>query len=318
MLALNIKNLTKTYSNGVQALKGIDLSVPLGEFFALLGPNGAGKSTTIGIATTLIKPTAGQIEICGVDLFKEPGKAKSKLGVVPQEFNFSLFERVWDIVIQQAGYYGVPKEKAAVRAKHYLENLGLWEKRFDQSRMLSGGMKRRLLIARALIHDPEILILDEPTAGVDVGLRRGLWDFLKALNQAGKTIILTTHYLEEAEHLCKGIAIINKGSIIRNTTIKELLKELKREVLILDVDHIDPTRGFEMEINKLYGEGKNIEFVFRDQDSLEISFSTAVSMNDVFDFLTQKGIQIKALRQKANRLEELFLNLTKERSKERI
>ncbi|MFM8454565.1 MAG: ABC transporter ATP-binding protein [Gammaproteobacteria bacterium] len=305
--ALQIKNLKKIYANGVEALKGIDLRVEQGDFFALLGPNGAGKSTTIGILTTLVNPSSGEVSICGVDLFKEPGKAKSLLGVVPQEFNFSLFEKVWNIVVQQAAYYGVPKDEAEKNARHYLTALGLWEKRQHQARTLSGGMKRRLLIARALVHEPPMLILDEPTAGVDVELRRGLWDFLRNLNQAGKTIILTTHYLEEAENLCRGLAIINQGQIIRNTQVRVLLQELKQQTFILELQSKWDNQTLE-DSNFKTLEGLNLKFL--DAETAELSFPLDLSLNEVFEILNTRGLIVRNLRLKSNRLEELFLNLT--------
>src|SRR5690625_2301983 len=233
-MALSIRGLTKVYGNGFQALRGIDLDVRQGDFFALLGPNGAGKSTTIGIISSLVNKTAGQVAIFGHDIDTDRTQAKKKIGLVPQEFNFNQFEKVFNIVVTQAGFYGIPKAVAEERAEKYLRQLGVWEKRDVQSRSLSGGMKRRLMIARALVHEPELLILDEPTAGVDIELRRSMWDFLIDLNAQGKTIILTTHYLEEAESLCRNIAIIDKGEIIKNISIRELLKELNREVFILD------------------------------------------------------------------------------------
>ena len=235
MSALTIRNLTKTYANGVQALKGIDLEVKKGDFFALLGPNGAGKSTTIGVISSLVNKTGGDVSIFGYSLDTQRSLAKKQIGVVPQEFNFNQFEKVFDIVVTQAGFYGIPAPLARERAEKYLRQLGLWDKRDKQSRTLSGGMKRRLMIARALVHEPELLILDEPTAGVDIELRRSMWDFLTRLNEQGKTIILTTHYLEEAESLCRHIAIIDHGIIAENTDMKSLLEQLQVETFVLDL-----------------------------------------------------------------------------------
>ncbi|HOY23996.1 MAG TPA: ABC transporter ATP-binding protein, partial [Cellvibrio sp.] len=232
--ALSIRNLTKVYNNKLEALKGISLDVMPGDFFAVLGPNGAGKSTTIGIISSLVRKTAGDVEIFGVNIDTDFSQAKKFLGVVPQEFNFSMFEKVEDIVLQQAGYYGLPRDYAKTQAEKYLKKLNLWDKRDTPARMLSGGMKRRLMIARALIHEPKLLILDEPTAGVDIELRRSMWDFLREINDAGTTIILTTHYLEEAESLCRNVAIIDKGLLVKNTSVKNLLQELHKEVFIFD------------------------------------------------------------------------------------
>lgn len=299
MKALNIRNLQKIYDNGTQALKGIDLEVAEGDFFGLLGPNGAGKSTTIGIISSLVVKTAGQIEIFGHDLDKETTAAKRLLGLVPQEFNFNVFEKCIDILTNQAGYYGIEYAKAKERAEYYLKRLGLWEKAYDPARTLSGGLKRRLMIARGLIHDPKILILDEPTAGVDIELRRTLWAFLKELNEKGITIILTTHYLEEAETLCKQIAIINHGELIENTSIKRLIATLHRETLVLDLKEPIAT------LPQLSG----FEFVQNDNVTLEVSFSKESSINHLFTALSQLGIEVTSLRNKTNRLEELFLNL---------
>src|SRR5690606_6221374 len=231
---LSIKNLCKIYDSGLEALKNIDLEVMPGDFFAVLGPNGAGKSTTIGIISSLVRKTSGNIEIFGKDTDSDFSQAKQFLGVVPQEFNFSMFEKVEDIIWQQAGYYGLPRTQAKAQAERYLGKLGLWDKRNTPARMLSGGMKRRLMIARALVHEPKLLILDEPTAGVDIELRRSMWEFLREINAAGTTIILTTHYLEEAESLCRNVAIIDKGEIVQNTSIRKLLQQLNKEVFILD------------------------------------------------------------------------------------
>ncbi len=298
-LPLQIQGLKKTYSNGFEALKGIDLEVKAGDFFALLGPNGAGKSTTIGIISSLVKKTAGKVEIFGVDIDKDFSKAKAGLGVVPQEFNFNLFENVQDIVTNQAGYYGLPKKTAMERAEKYLKKLGLWDKRNGQARGLSGGMKRRLMIAKALVHEPRLLILDEPTAGVDIELRRSMWAFLNEINQAGTTIILTTHYLEEAEQLCRNVAIINEGLIIENTSVKNLLKTLNKEVFVLDlkesIEHLPVVEGYDLKK--------------RDDSSLEVEIEKGQSMNDLFLQLDRHGLQVVSMRNKVNRLEELFVSL---------
>lgn len=301
MKALNLENVKKTYPNGLEALKGINLAVEQGDFFGLLGPNGAGKSTTIGIVASLVRKSAGEVWIFGHNLAKAPQEAKRLLGLVPQEFNFNIFERVFDILIYQAGYYGIPKRQAEERAEYYLKRLGLWDKAFEPARFLSGGLKRRLMIARGLIHDPKLLILDEPTAGVDIELRRGVWAFLEEINQKGTTIILTTHYLEEAESLCKQVAIIHKGEIIENTSVKNLISKLHRETLILDVKNpvlsVPEITGFE------------IEQV--DPVTLEVSFKREVSLNTLFEGLTQLGYEVVSLRNKANRLETLFLDRVK-------
>lgn len=297
--ALSITQLSKVYSNGFQALKGIDLEVKEGDFFALLGPNGAGKSTTIGITCSLVKKTAGQVSVFGYDIDTHFSQAKKQIGIVPQEFNFPNFERVVDILVNQAGYYGLPKELATERAEKYLKALGLWDKRFDTSRNLSGGMKRRLMIARALVHEPRLLILDEPTAGVDIEMRRSMWAFLKQLNAQGTTIILTTHYLEEAESLCRNIAIINHGEIAENSSMKGLLSQLHKEVVILDAKAsltVPPQlTGFDV--------------VLTDEHTLEVEIDKNQSINALFTELTAAGIEIISMRNKANRLEELFVNL---------
>lgn len=299
MNALNIRNLQKVYANGTQALKGIHLEVAEGDFFGLLGPNGAGKSTTIGIIASLVIKSAGVIEIFGHDLDKEPTFAKMLLGLVPQEFNFNVFEKCIDILTNQAGYYGIDYAKAKERAEYYLKRLGLWDKANDPARTLSGGLKRRLMIARGLIHDPKILILDEPTAGVDIELRRTLWAFLKELNANGVTIILTTHYLEEVESLCKQVAIINHGELIENTSVKRLISTLHRETLVLDLK--EPI----ISLPELPG----FDFVQNDGVTLEVSFSKESSINQLFNALTRLGVEVTSLRNKTNRLEELFLHL---------
>lgn len=299
--ALKITGLTKVYNNGFSALKGIDLTVPQGGFFALLGPNGAGKSTTIGIISSLFRPTSGSVEIFGVDLFKEPAKAKQFLGVVPQEFNFMQFEKVQDILVTQAGYFGIPASLAKPRAEKLLKALGLWDKKDVRARMLSGGMKRRLMIARALIHKPKLLILDEPTAGVDIELRRSMWEFMERINQEeGTTIILTTHYLEEAEQLCKHIAILDKGQIRINTDMKSLLSSLDVQSFILDLAKVHPNPIVLKQV---------IDFTQLDDLSLQVTLKKGESLNDVFTQLSSQGVQIASMRNKSNRLEELFMNL---------
>lgn len=300
MQALSIRDLSKTYASGVQALKGINLDVAPGDFFALLGPNGAGKSTTISIISSLVNKTSGTVEVFGHSLDSERGAVKKKIGLVPQEFNFNQFEKVGDIVVTQAGYYGIPAAIAKERAEKYLRKLGLWEKRSTQSRALSGGMKRRLLIARALVHEPELLILDEPTAGVDIELRRSMWDFLTELNQKeGKTIILTTHYLEEAESLCRRIAIIDHGQIVKDTDMKSLLETLQEETFVLDVNkRVD-------NLPSLSG----ARFAWKDDTTLEVSVCKGESLNEVFAALTSVGITVLSMRNKSNRLEELFIRL---------
>jgi len=298
-VALRIKGLQKTYDNGFKALKGIDLEVKRGDFFALLGPNGAGKSTTLGIVTSLVNRTSGSVSVFGHDIVTEPTDAKLCMGIVPQEFNFNAFEKVQDILVTQAGYYGIKRGMALERSAHYLKQLGLWEKRNDPARQLSGGMKRRLMIARALVHDPKLLILDEPTAGVDIELRRSMWEFLQNINAAGTTIILTTHYLEEAESLCRNIAIIDKGEIIQNSSMKSLLAQLNMETFIFDLEV-----GLS-EAPKLKG------FVSRLKDShtLEIDVLKSEGLNDVFEQLNRDQIKVLSMRNKANRLEELFVSL---------
>ncbi len=299
MSALVIKNLTKTYKNGVQALKGVSFSVEKGDFFALLGPNGAGKSTTIGIISSLVNKTSGEVQILGKDLDTERSEAKRRVGVVPQEFNFNQFEKVFDILIAQAGYYGIPAKLAAERTEFYLRRLGLWEKRNSSARMLSGGMKRRLMIARALVHEPELLILDEPTAGVDIELRRSMWEFLQEINQRGITIILTTHYLEEAETLCRRIAIIDQGNIVENTDMKSLLETLQVETFVLDI---------ESPLEKApFIEGVDVRL--KDNRTLEVDVPKAAPLNDVFTALAKHDISVMSMRNKANRLEELFMRL---------
>jgi len=300
--ALTIRNLTKTYANGVQALKGIDLDVKKGDFFALLGPNGAGKSTTIGVISSLVNKSGGDVSIFGYSLDTQRSLAKKQIGVVPQEFNFNQFEKVFDIVVTQAGFYGIPAPLARERAEKYLRQLGLWDKRDKQSRTLSGGMKRRLMIARALVHEPELLILDEPTAGVDIELRRSMWDFLTKLNAEGKTIILTTHYLEEAESLCRHIAIIDHGIIAENTDMKSLLEQLQVETFILDlarpVSEAPQLDGFQVSL--------------RDAKTLEVAVPKSESLNTLFVELARLDFEVMSMRNKANRLEELFVRLVEQ------
>ncbi|WP_447592218.1 ABC transporter ATP-binding protein [Aquipseudomonas campi] len=297
--ALSIRQLTKTYGNGFQALKGIDLEVAEGDFFALLGPNGAGKSTTIGILSTLVNKSSGTVNVFGHDLDRDPAALKRSIGVVPQEFNFNQFEKVFDIVVTQAGYYGIPSKLAKERAERYLTQLGLWDKRNSASRELSGGMKRRLMIARALVHEPRLLILDEPTAGVDIELRRSMWSFLTDLNQQGITIILTTHYLEEAEQLCRNIGIIDHGSIVENTSMKALLKTLHVETFLLDLkDTQQATPALEGYPAKLV-----------DHHTLEVQVEKSLGITGLFRQLDAQGIEVLSLRSKSNRLEELFVSL---------
>jgi len=299
MIALEITNLTKTYAGGKEALKGIDLKVEEGDFYALLGPNGAGKSTTIGIISSLVNKTSGDVKVFGYDVTKEMVKAKQQLGIVPQEFNFNQFETVLQIVVNQAGYYGVPRKEALVRAEKYLNLLDLWDKKDARARMLSGGMKRRLMIARALMHEPRLLILDEPTAGVDIELRRSMWDFLRDINEAGTTIILTTHYLEEAEMLCRNIGIIDHGKIIEDTSMKELLSHLEVETFVFDL---------EKRVDNLKIEGYEYQLI--DGLTLEVRVVQDQGINDVFDQLNMQDVKVLSMRNKANRLEELFVRLT--------
>jgi len=296
--AIAIKDLRKTYANGFEALKGISLEVQEGDFFALLGPNGAGKSTTIGVISTLINKTGGAVEVFGRNVETHVFEAKLDLGIVPQEVNFSQFEKVRDIVMTQAGYYGLPRKLAAERAEKYLRKLGLWEKRNDRSRSLSGGMKRRLMIARALVHEPRLLILDEPTAGVDIELRRSMWDFLTEINSTGTTIILTTHYLEEAEQLCRNIAIIDEGEIIENTSMKKLLAELDTQTFILDLTEPLETAP----------ETADLQTHRVDDHTLEVTISSGNDVNRVFSELDGLGIKVSSMRNKTNRLEQLFLS----------
>ncbi|TNF39147.1 MAG: ABC transporter ATP-binding protein [Gammaproteobacteria bacterium] len=300
MKALSIQHLEKTYKNGTHALKGVDLEVAEGDFFALLGPNGAGKSTTIGIIAGLIRKSAGQVRIFGHDIDTESAAAKSCLGLVPQEFNFNQFEPVVEILANQAGYYGIERPLAYERAEHYLKQLELWEKRHVMARELSGGMKRRMMIARALIHEPQLLILDEPTAGVDIEIRRSMWQFLRKINQAGTTIILTTHYLEEAENLCNNIAIIDHGLTIENTSMRNLLSRLNMETFVIYLaDHVQDIpaciEGCELRV--------------LDSNTLEVDISKSSSINRIFEILSAHDIKVLSMRNKSNRLEQLFMHL---------
>lgn len=300
MKALDIQQLTKTYRSGVQALNGISFEVAEGDFFAILGPNGAGKSTTIGIISSLVNKTSGQVKVFGHDIDTELEAAKRCIGLVPQEFNFNIFEPVLQIVVQQAGYYGVPAKIAKERAEFYLNKLGLWEKRDARALALSGGMKRRLMIVRALLHEPKLLILDEPTAGVDIEVRRTMWEFMQELNQKGITIILTTHYLEEAEAMCRNIAIIDQGHIIENTDKKTLLSQLHTETFIFylrePLVRIPTFPGFNCHL--------------QDETTLAVDVDRDQNMNDLFSALAAQNIVVTSMRNKANRLEELFVRLT--------
>ncbi len=299
MHALSIRNLTKTYPGGTQALAGIDLDVEEGEFFALLGPNGAGKTTAIGIIASLVNKTAGKVEVFGHDIDTEFPVAKSRLGLVPQEINFNLFEKIYHIVVNQAGYYGIPRRRAKQQAEKYLRQMDLWEKRNDIARSLSGGMKRRLMIARALVHDPRLLILDEPTAGVDIEIRRSMWRFLRRINAEGITIILTTHYLEEAEMLCERVAIIDQGRIIENSPIKDLLAKMNTETFVLNLrqplDRPPQLNGYDV--------------AQVDDTTLEIEIHREQNVNGIFELLSAQDVQVISMRNKANRLEELFLRM---------
>lgn len=301
MFALEITDLHKTYASGLQALRGIDLHVETGDFFALLGPNGAGKSTCIGIISGLVNKTSGSVRIFNHSIDEEFILAKSLLGSVPQEYNFNTFEPVEEIVINQAGFYGVPARIAKHETEHYLRQLGLWQQRRSQARRLSGGMKRRLMIARALIHKPRLLILDEPTAGVDIELRRTMWDFLDQINAQGTTIILTTHYLEEAERMCRNVAIIDEGNIIEDSSMEALLKQLNSETFVLylrdSLEQVPQLAGF-------------TNVFKRDHHSIEVEVPACLSINDLIRELDASGIVVQRLRNKVNRLEELFVNMT--------
>jgi ABC-2 type transport system ATP-binding protein len=307
MNALSIHQLEKTYPNGVQALKRIDLDVAAGEFFALLGPNGAGKSTAIGIIASLVNKSAGEVKVFGHDLDRETVSAKACIGLVPQEFNFNQFETVEQIVLNQAGYYGIERRTARERAERYLKQLGLWEKRGVVSRELSGGMKRRLLIARALIHEPRLLILDEPTAGVDIEIRRSMWQFLQQINQRGISIILTTHYLEEAENLCRSVAVINHGEIVEHDTVEELVHKLNRETFVLNIEGdaraVRPIDGYTL--------------APRADGGLEVEVPKDVGINRLFAELSRQGFEVRSMRNKTNRLEEFFMRLVEDQRDQR-
>jgi ABC-2 type transport system ATP-binding protein len=304
MYALSARGLTKTYRNGVQALKGIDLDVEQGDFFALLGPNGAGKTTLIGIATSLVKKTGGTMSIFGHDIDREPEAAKACIGIVPQELNFNQFETPETIVLNQAGFYGIRRRVARQRAEQYLKQLHLWDKRDKMARTLSGGMKRRLMIARALMHEPQLLILDEPTAGVDIEIRRSMWDFLRQINARGTTIILTTHYLEEAETLCRNIAIIDGGRIAERDRMSSLLRKLHTEVFVLNL------RNALASAPKIEG----YEITLVDEHTLEVEVSKDRNLNDVFSRLSALNIEVLSMRNKVNRLEEIFMRLVEGRN----
>ena len=299
MYALEVNELRKTYKNGVEALKGISLQVEEGDFFALLGPNGAGKSTLIGIISSLVNASGGEARVFGASVQSDRSRAMSYIGLVPQEFNFNQFEKPLEIVVNQAGYYGIPREVALERAEKYLKQLHLWDKAENTSRTLSGGMKRRLMIARAMVNEPRLLILDEPTAGVDIEIRRSMWEFVREINDSGTTVILTTHYLEEAENLCRNIAIIDHGEIIRNTDMKSLLATLAVETFVLDL------RESIQHCPRLEG----MEIVVRDDRTLEASLPKQKSLNHLFSELENQGIHVLSMRNKTNRLEELFMRL---------
>ncbi len=297
--AIEIKGLKKVYGNGVEALKGVDLVVEQGDFFALLGPNGAGKSTLINVLCGLVEKSAGEVQIEGLSIDDDYQRAKMHLGVVPQEFNFGIFEKVIDIVLDQAGYYGIPRHEALPKAEKLLTQLGLYDKRNEKSRTLSGGMKRRLMIARGLVHDPKVLILDEPTAGVDIEIRREMWEFLEKLNQSGTTIILTTHYLEEAEQLCNNMAIINKGEVIERGPVKELLSKMDQETFIFDLEAPLPEKT-----EALVGQF-GVHKV--DDNTIEMIVKQGESINDAIITLNRLDIRVRSVRNKSNRLEEFFL-----------
>ncbi|PLY15817.1 MAG: ABC transporter [Sedimenticola sp.] len=299
MNALSISGLRKVYKNDLEALKGIDLEVQQGDFFALLGPNGAGKSTAIGVISSLVNKTSGKVEVFGHDLDSDPEGVKGCIGLVPQEFNFNQFEPVVEIVVNQAGFYGIPRKEAFIRAEKSLRQLDLWEKRKVMARELSGGMKRRLMIARALVHDPKMLILDEPTAGVDIEIRRSMWVFLRELNKRGTTIILTTHYLEEAESLCRNIAIINHGTIVENSSMERLLHQLHKEIFVLnlkdDLEQLPEIPGYQVEQ--------------LDRNTLEVEVNRDQGINRLFETLSRYGIEVSSMRNKQNRLEQLFIGM---------
>ena len=301
MKALSIKKLKKTYSNGFTALKGIDLEVETGDFFALLGPNGAGKSTAIGIVCSLVNKSSGEVSVCGHDLVRERNQAKSCIGLVPQEINFNQFETVRNIVINQAGYYGIPAKKARIRADQCLKQMDLWDKRNTVSRRLSGGMKRRVMIARALVHEPRLLILDEPTAGVDIEIRHSMWQMMEEVNRNGTTIILTTHYLEEAESLCRNIAIINQGKIVENSDMQTLLSRINKEYFVLNLlkplDKAPDIEGYQLELSE--------------PRLLQVAVPKDKGLNGLFQKLTEEGIEVLSLKNKSNRLEQLFMDIVR-------
>lgn len=299
MHALQVNNLTKTYANGVEALKGVSLEVEEGDFFALLGPNGAGKSTLIGIMSSLVNASSGDVRVFGTSVQQQRSKAMSHIGLVPQELNFNQFEKPIEIIVNQAGYYGINRKTAHERAEKYLRQLQLWDKHDKISRLLSGGMKRRLMIARAMVNEPRLLILDEPTAGVDIEIRRSMWEFIREINENGTTVILTTHYLEEAEELCRNIAIIDHGKIVQNTDMKSLLGTLDIETFVLDLK--EPLS----EVPQVEG----MEFKLRDSSTLEASLPKRKSLNSLFSSLDSAGVRVQSMRNKANRLEELFLRM---------
>ena len=307
MKALSISNLKKEYQGGVQALKGIDLQVEQGDFFALLGPNGAGKSTTIGVISSLVTKTSGSVKILGIDIDENHSLAKKKLGVVGQEVNFNQFEKVGDIIRNQAGYYGLGFRKSKENAKYYMKKLDIWDKRNEQARKLSGGMKRRVMVAKALVNNPELLILDEPTAGVDIELRRSLWDFLTEINDNGTSIILTTHYLEEAERLCRNIAIIDSGEIVENTSMQELLTRLEVETFIFDL----------LEPIKELPEVKEFKFIIENPKPIKVTVGKEQGLSTVFKKFTELNIEISSMRNETGRLEELFLGLVEPSLKEK-
>lgn len=304
MQALSISNLSKRYPNGVEAVKDLDLTVEQGDFYALLGPNGAGKTTTIGIVSSLVTKTAGEVRVFGHSLDTAREEAKAEIGLVPQEYNLNMFDSLLNTVVNQAGYYGIPRREALRRAEKYLGQLQLWDRRRDIARNLSGGMKRRLMIARALVHEPRLLILDEPTAGVDIEIRRTMWDFLRDINERGTTIILTTHYLEEAESLCRNVGIIDAGRIVLNASMKSVLRKLQRETFILsprDVQSQLPVIG-------------NCEISLRSDGDIELAIDRSADLNSVFAALSEAGVAIVSMRPKSNRLEELFIDLVENRT----
>ncbi|MBV13013.1 MAG: ABC transporter [Flavobacteriaceae bacterium] len=297
--ALKVKGLTKTYPGNIEALKCIDLEVKSGDFYALLGPNGAGKSTAIGVISSLVTKSSGKVEILGIDIDENHSRAKRKLGVVGQEVNFAQFETVYQVLSHQAGFYGMPKAEVQENSEYFLKRLGLWDKRNDQGRNLSGGMKRRLMVAKALVNKPDLLILDEPTAGVDIELRRSLWDFLKEINDNGTTIILTTHYLEEAEKLCKNISIIDRGKIVKSSSMRSLLKELESETYVFELK-----KPIKSDFNN------NFNFLKLSESSLSVQIDEKNNLNDILKFFSSNDIEILSMTNETNKLEELFLSLT--------